>query len=100
VESDALDRRADELVAEILSSSSLTSSSVLQLVSEMSNCGSIAGFLVEDNSDGLPFTFSQESLLHSNQCEGESAGNAEQARGRTMLLTQASTPVMCVCKSM
>ena len=88
-EDSAMERRADKLVADLLSSSSLTSTSVLQLVSDMSNCGSIAGFLAEGDSDVLPFTFSQESLPHSKG----SADNSEQAQGRRMMM-QTSTPVM------
>lgn len=88
-EDSAMERRADELVADLLSSSSVTSTSVLQLVSDMSNCGSIAGFLAEGGSDGLPFTFSQESLPHSRG----SADNSEQAQGRRRKMMQASTPV-------
>ena len=87
------ERRADELVADILSSSSFASSSVLQLVSEMSNCGSVAGFLAEETSEVLPFTFSQDSLAHSSQCEQESTGSIEEAQGRRMLV-QTSTPVL------
>lgn len=88
-EDGARERRANELVADLLSSSSLTSTSVLQLVSDMSNCGSIAGFLAEGGSDGLSFTFSQESLPHSRG----SAVNSEQTQGRRMMM-QTSTPVM------
>lgn len=87
------ERRADELVADILSSSSFASSSVLQLVSEMSNCGSVAGFLAEETSEVLPFTFSQDSLAHLSQCEQESTGSIKQAQGRRMVV-QTSTPVL------
>lgn len=93
VEDSVPERRADDLVADLLSLSSFASTSVLQLVSEMSNCGSVAGFLAEETSDVLPFTFSQDSLAHSSQCEQESAGDTEQAQGRRRMLTQTSTPV-------
>ena len=93
-EDSAPEGRAVEPAVHSFTPSPSTSTSVLQLVSELSNGGSIAGFLAKEDNEVLPFSFSEDSLLLVSQCEQESVGNAEQGQGQKRMLTHTSTPVL------